>query len=134
MNGRFLLDTNTISTIATDRSAQGGLRLADIEPNRLCASVISYGEIWFGLFRRPAMSRLRETMERFLAEIEILPWSVTTATIYAQLRADMERIGKPLAPLDMLIAAHALEAEATLVTSDRAFRFVPGLAVEDWTA
>jgi tRNA(fMet)-specific endonuclease VapC len=46
----------------------------------------------------------------------------------------MERSGNLLAPLDMLIAAHALEAGATLVSNDRAFRFVPGLAVEDWAA
>ena len=45
----------------------------------------------------------------------------------------MERGGKSLAPLDMLIAAHALEAGATLVSNDRAFRHVPGLTVEDWT-
>ena len=49
------------------------------------------------------------------------------------LRATMERSGKSLAPLDMLIAAHALEAGATLVSSDRAFRHIPGLTVEDWT-
>jgi tRNA(fMet)-specific endonuclease VapC len=46
----------------------------------------------------------------------------------------MERVGKSLPPLDMLIAAHALEAGVTLVTNDRAFLYVPDLTVEDWTA
>jgi tRNA(fMet)-specific endonuclease VapC len=45
----------------------------------------------------------------------------------------LERSGKSLAAMDMLIAAHALEAGATLVSSDRAFRHVPGLTVDDWT-
>ena len=35
--------------------------------------------------------------------------------------------------LDLLIAAHALSVDAVLVTNDRAFGMVPGLAVEDWT-
>lgn len=54
--------------------------------------------------------------------------------MYGELRAAMRRIGRGLQPLDMLIAAHALEAGAVLVSSDSAFRHVPGLAVEDWTA
>jgi tRNA(fMet)-specific endonuclease VapC len=33
----------------------------------------------------------------------------------------------------MLIAAHALDAKAVLVTSDRAFNLVAGLELEDWT-
>jgi tRNA(fMet)-specific endonuclease VapC len=45
----------------------------------------------------------------------------------------MEHAGENLASLDMLIAAHALQIEATLVTNDRAFRHVAGLHVEDWT-
>jgi predicted nucleic acid-binding protein len=33
----------------------------------------------------------------------------------------------------MLIAAHAIACNAILVTSDRAFRSVDGLALADWT-
>ena len=45
----------------------------------------------------------------------------------------MERQGKILAPLDLLIATRALDADTTLVTNDKAFGQVPGLYVEDWT-
>lgn len=41
--------------------------------------------------------------------------------------------GKTLAPLDLLIASHALIKDAILVTSDHAFAKVPKLRVEDWT-
>jgi len=50
----------------------------------------------------------------------------------ARMRAQLRYAGWMLPPLEMLIAAHALEIGATLVTSDRAFRFVPSLAVENW--
>jgi len=45
----------------------------------------------------------------------------------------MARQGKLLAPLDLLIAAHALCIDAVLVTSDRAFGQVANLQIEDWT-
>jgi tRNA(fMet)-specific endonuclease VapC len=38
-----------------------------------------------------------------------------------------------LSPLDLLIASHALAAEAVLITSDKAFSRIPGLTVQDWT-
>jgi len=56
-----------------------------------------------------------------------------TPPIYGTARADMERKGKTLAPLDLLIAAHALGVGATLVTNDRTFGQVVNLHIEDWT-
>jgi tRNA(fMet)-specific endonuclease VapC len=134
MSSRFLLDTNTISILALDRSKEADRRFVDTPLERICTSAIVYGEILFGLERRPEKTRLRETVLPLLAEIRILDWTSTTSVVYAAARTQMEQSGKSLAPLDMLIAAHALEAGATLVTNDRAFRFVPGLEIEDWTA
>jgi tRNA(fMet)-specific endonuclease VapC len=133
MTDRFLLDTNTISYLVARRLPRAEVRIAALHPDQLLVSAISYGEVWFGLMRRPAKVAIREAMSNFLREIEILPWTRHTANIYAGLRAEMEKSGKPMGSLDMLIAAHALEAGATLVSSDRAFRYVPGLTVEDWT-
>jgi tRNA(fMet)-specific endonuclease VapC len=45
----------------------------------------------------------------------------------------MERKGKPLGALDMMIAAHALAVGAVLVTNDGSFAAVDGLQLEDWT-
>ncbi len=74
-------------------------------------------------------------MKEFLIRVNVLPWTQAVAHIYADLRAACEAAGEPLGPLDMMIAAHAKAAGATLVTNDRAFSRIPAgsLALEDWT-
>jgi tRNA(fMet)-specific endonuclease VapC len=133
MSARFLLDTNTISILALGRSERADKRFFATPSENICTSTIVYGEILYGLERRPEKIRLRDTVLPLLAEIQILDWTLEAAETYASVRTALERSGKSLAAMDMLIAAHALEAGATLVSSDRAFRHVPGLTVEDWT-
>lgn len=48
--------------------------------------------------------------------------------------AELEALGKPLAPMDLLIATHALAEDCTLISADRVFAQVPGLRVFDWSA
>lgn len=54
--------------------------------------------------------------------------------IYGRLRADLERRSQPMDGNDLLIAAHALAAQLTLVTNDRGFARVPELSRENWLA
>lgn len=130
----WMLDTNTVSNAVRKRSALLDAKLAGIASASLCVSAVTYGESRFGLAQRPEAHLIATAMHDFYAELTILPWTTETSIVYGDLRATMKRTGKSLSPLDMLIAAHSLETGAMLVTSDRAFRFVPGLTLEDWTA
>ena len=67
-----------------------------------------------------------------LDTLEILPWTEACSRIYGRLRAELERHGKPLAALDLLIASHALSEGCTLVTADQAFAHVADLHLEAW--
>jgi tRNA(fMet)-specific endonuclease VapC len=75
----------------------------------------------YGLARRPLNADLRTLVEGLLTMIDIRPWTTETARRYGPLRAQLDALGKLLAPLDPLIAAHALTEGCTLVTADRAF-------------
>jgi tRNA(fMet)-specific endonuclease VapC len=93
-----------------------------------CISAITEGEIRYGLAKMPHAHKLRSAMEGFLMRIKVLSWGQKEALNYGELRAAMESQGKTLENMDMLIAAHAVSVGATLVTNDKAFRHVRGLA------
>jgi len=129
---RYLLDTNIVSHFV--RQHRQVIRHAIAIPiQALCISAITEGELLFGLARRPQATALGAGIQQFIQRIDVLSWDRNAAANYANLRASQEKRGKPLAPLDLLIAAHALAAGATLVSNDSAFTQIPGLTTEDWT-
>ena len=130
---RRMLDTNTVSHILKRHPAVAR-RLVAAPMASLCISAITQAELMFGLAKRPQALRLQGVVTEFLRRVDVLSWDGAIAQRYGLLRAELERQGRTLAPLDLLIAAHALATEAILVTSDRAFGQVAGLTIEDWTA
>ena len=128
MSAVLMLDTNAISALVKGR-APALTALLGARP--FCISVITEAEMRYGLARRPLNADLRILVEGLLATIDIRPLTTETACRYGPLRAQLDALGKPLAPLDLLIAAHALTEGCTLVTADRAFAQVPGLTIED---
>jgi tRNA(fMet)-specific endonuclease VapC len=127
-----MLDTNAVSNYIKRRLANAPSR-SSILGGDYCISAVSEGELLFGLHRRPEATSLNHMILTMIEGIGSVPFDSNAASRYGTLRAEMQRIGKSLTALDMMIAAHALSLGATLVTSDAAFRHVPGLAVEDWS-
>lgn len=128
---RLMLDTNTVSYFVRD-TLRNAPALAE-DPDNFCISAITEAELLFGVRRLPKAHKLNEMVISFIRGVDVMSFDRSAAESYGRLRAEMQRIGKSLTGLDMLIAAHALSLGATLVTSDAAFRYVPGLAVEDWS-
>ena len=130
---RFMLDTNIASFLIRGSSAALKARLLAVPMAQMCVSAVTQGELLYGLARRPEASALHTAVRELLVRLDVLPWDSAASARYGPLRALLERLGTPLGNLDTLIAAHALAADAVLVTNDHAFRRVEGLLVEDWT-
>ena len=130
MSALLMLDTNAVSALIKNRANTLGVVLNE-RPS--CISVITEAELRFGLARRAVNTDLRRIVENYLSSVDILPWTSDSAGRYALLRAELDALGKPLAPMDLLIASHAMAENCTLVSADRAFTQVPGLRVIDWT-
>ncbi|WP_118775994.1 type II toxin-antitoxin system VapC family toxin [Haemophilus haemolyticus] len=126
----YMLDTNTVSYFF--RKVPSVIeRLRLLNPEILCISSVTAVELFYGVAKRNNL-QLSQFLDAFLSAISILEWDTKTAEIYGTLRAEMEKEGKVMGVQDQMIAAHALANECVLVTSDKAFEFVPNLILENW--
>ena len=134
MKPLYMLDTNIASYLLRGSHPHLEQRLRRESVEAVCISAITRAELRYGVARLlPAATRLEREVERFLQGIAVLPWDAAAADAYGPVRAALERAGTPIGALDTQIAAHALIADATLITHNTGeFRRVPGLRVEDW--
>ena len=129
---RFLLDANIVSELMRHPRGRVAQRVAKVGQQRVCTSIIVAAELRYGASKKrsPAFSRL---LEAVLEPLDIVALEPPVDAVYGELRASLERIGRPMGANDLLIAAHALALGATLVTgSEREFRRVERLLVENW--
>ena len=108
--------------------------MREIERDDVAVSVVTAMELRFGIAKNPS-TRARAVVEQFLDTVKVLPIDRAVEKPYGELRALLERAGRPIGALDTIIAAHALALRAVLVTNNaREFRRVRALSCEDWTA
>ncbi len=130
---RFLLDTDIFSAIAQETNPVLMQRVAALSLDQLGISIVSEGEVQFGLACRPVSRALAARIDSLLQQLQRLPLGPNVVAPYARVRAALRRAGTPIGPNDCWIAAHALAEDLTLVTgNEREFRRVSGLRVENW--
>ena len=106
--------------------------LAKTPMAELGISAVTEAELRYGA-ARSASAPLQATVEQFLLGVTIFSWDSEAARQYGELRATLEREGRLMGSLDMMIAAHALALGLVLITNDRAFGRIRKLKTEDWT-
>jgi tRNA(fMet)-specific endonuclease VapC len=118
----WMLDTNTVSYIVRGKSSAARTKLYRLQGDEIgCMSVITEAELRYGVSKQAPGSARLSALNTLFDKLCILPWGSAEALVYGNLRAKLERAGKVLGNLDMLIAAHAISANATLVTRDKTF-------------
>ena len=96
-------------------------------------STITLAELEYGAARSAQPKRNREALEGFISPLNVAPFDRQATEAYGKIRAALEKKGRPIGAMDLLIAAHALSIGVQLVTNnEREFKRVPGLRVENW--
>lgn len=128
----YLLDTDILSDLV--RRPQGAVaeRIAKVGEDAVCTSIIVAAELRYGA-AKSGSKKLSDRVDLLLSAMEILPLETPADRAYAALRDHLSRQGTPVGPNDLLIAAHALAMDLTVVTANvREFSRAPGLKIENW--
>ena len=129
---RYLLDTNIISDLVRHPRGSVASKIASVGEGSICTSIVVAAELRYGA-EKSQSNRLSERIDLILSALEILPFEPPADRHYGSIRNQLSRMGTPIGPNDLLIAAHSIAANLTLVTANiREFSRVPALGVENW--
>jgi tRNA(fMet)-specific endonuclease VapC len=127
----YMLDTDICSYVLKTKSEKLAKKF-ESEFGRIAISQIVLAELRFGADNHQNRTQeLHELIDDFIARLEIIPWAASLE--YGRIRSYLKHNGTPIGSLDMLIAAHALNQDATMVTNNnKHFGKVPKLRIENW--
>jgi tRNA(fMet)-specific endonuclease VapC len=129
---RYMLDTNICIYVMKHYPPElrdRFNRLAD----QLCISSITLAELHYGAEKSARRLENLQAVEQFVARLEVMSFSPRAAAHHGQIRAELERAGRPAGAYDMLIGAHARSEGLAMVTNNmREFERMSGLRVENW--
>jgi tRNA(fMet)-specific endonuclease VapC len=129
---RFLLDTNACIHFLNGTSDRLVQRILDAGPGKIATSSITLAELHFGAARSARAEANLERVEAFADELVSYLFDDDCAARFGGIKAQMFSAGRPTPDFDLAIAAVAMTNGLTVVTADRHFADVPGLASVDW--
>ncbi len=131
----YLLDTDTCAFIMRGPPGNLARRLQAVPLEQQAISVVTLAELLYGVRVSGKPKQNRAALNAFARHVSILDWTQGAAEHYAEIRAHLRRKGQMIGANGLLIAAHARDVGAVLVTNNaREFRRVPALEVENWSA
>jgi tRNA(fMet)-specific endonuclease VapC len=108
-------------------------RIQSHQPSDLRVCTVTAAELYTGCLKSAKPVEIRAKVDSVLMPYICLPFDLTAAEVFAQIRHHLEAQGTPIGPYDMQIAAIARATGCTLVKHNTSeFARVPGMILEDW--
>jgi tRNA(fMet)-specific endonuclease VapC len=129
-----MLDTNICIYIGKNHPPEVKARFEKLKPGQVVISAITYGELHYGASKSTQRAKALMRLEALVQDIPVEGLDAHVAEAYGEVRAALEKQGRPIGNNDLWIGAHAWAAGLILATNnEREFKRIPGLAVENWT-
>lgn len=129
----YLLDTNICIYLIKNSYPFMTEKVFSYEPSDIAISSITVFELEYGAAKSKWSEETKRKLAVFLSPFTILHFSTEDAIAAGQVRAELEKSGRPIGPYDTLIAAQGISRGLTIVTHNtNEFIRVPGIKLEDW--
>lgn len=129
----YLLDTDTCIYWLRNRQSVRE-RVREVGWNQITICVITVAELYYGAYNSARVTENLARAEFFIHNLPVLPLNDIGLRRFGELKAELRRIGQPIADFDLLIASVALAAGYILVTNNtRHYERITGLQLENWT-
>ena len=128
----FLIDTN-ILIYRLKKLGNVNDNFLKYKDKQMSVSVISYGELIFGAMKSKSVEKNLETVNDIKSIFPIIDINCDIMKTFGEIKAYIQKIGKPVDDMDLLISATAISNGMTLVTHNtKHFENIPNLKLEDW--
>lgn len=108
-------------------------RFRKVGIGEIAISSITVSELHYGARKSGRIKKNIKRIEEFIYPFDVLAYDEAASKEYGIIRAYLEKNGRIIGPLDMLIAAHALSRDLILITNNtKEFRRIKSLQVENW--
>ena len=130
---KYMLDTNICIYIIKEKPKKVFDKFHTLNIGDIFISSIALAELEYGVEKSNYTERNRLALAGFLSSIEILSFSEKAAGEYGKIRVNIERKGNIIGAYDLMIGAHALSENITLVTNNmKEFKRIPNLSLQNW--
>ena len=129
-----MLDTNICIYFIKRRPESVLQRFGSFPVGDIGISTITLAELEYGAAKSAQPKQNRQALEQFISPLQVAAFDQAATEAYGRIRVMLEKTGRAVGAMDLLIAAHALSLGVRLVTNnEKGFKRVPGLRVENWT-
>ena len=131
---KYLLDTNICIYIINEKPAKVLIKFKRYSASEFGISSITHAELQYGVEKSKNKNTNQDALDEFMLSLTILPFhGKKMVTCYGEIRVLLESKGQTIGPLDMLIAAHALSLNLTIISNNiKEFSGIPNLKCKNW--
>ena len=133
---KYLLDTNICIYLINEKPKELMNKFERYPIHEFGISYVTQLELQFGVQKSTQKNKNQNALDEFLWPLAVLPLQgARLAVNYGKIRGFLESKGQTIGPLDMMIAAHALSLNLTVISNNiNEFSRVPNLKCENWVS